>query len=706
MNLDTVWEDMPNWSMTGRGGSIFNEDATPYSWAMPNGQTPNYDTNQGVNISGTMTWGNMRDAPSPAALGANKVTMVGDGVTENTGIMGNTICGGFLAPVWGAYTISARIPYAAAEYNYAGVVGLHYCDTTRYNCDENANWSYSAATSQFFHTGYAKKHSAWAEFAGTENDRTATYSSNYCPGTSLISIAEQLSHCTALKKNRQHCNEASAADGSCKALGAYHQKGGGGNVSWELRLKEGMAVRLGVQNVMCDGYGSGVYDWCEVTNSTCNNNNMILSIPSLSHDHDLCANGYGCDYHYLNMAVTNVKTEPGYDNTSEILEHYKREIGEPIHGSLYFPQYYVGVNDDECCSRSNGDFEGYSQKAPEESHKVLVWEKFSLLYAGSFTEIDGTLNYESYTAGQGDPLGGSPVRNGKYYNTRTIGNTDIIEITKDVPNFRLGPNQWGNLDMNLPNTSANLSSDYNYSLILNKSDYGDFFTNAKNQSWLTTYGGGIEELQKKNFAPYDWLDFRLAQQYPPQFDTNEVMTEAIAGQGSPPINTGWDWVNGGNWGSGPPRLVYPVQAPYYSTAGNLIESNYHVFKYDVQGCNNSGAYFPGEKAWWNSWLRPIPQSWYETTSFWWKDIRSLSTEYKELDGITPGSQSPTAPHSPGRSFDNDYGTQRTHHIGVKGWSETNLNAYPMRKYYYFGLKKSRWTSLDELKDVLGNVQTI
>jgi hypothetical protein len=694
MDLDTVWEDMANWSMTGRGGSIFNEDATPYSWVMPPGQTPKYDPSQGVDISGTLTYGNMRDTPSPLAKGSNKVTMVGDGVTENTSIMGNTICGGFLAPVWGQYSVRARIPYGGADDCYAGVVGIHYCDTTRKNCDLNANWSYSAATSQFFNTGYDKQSVSWAGFAGNEDStRSLDFSSHYCP--SFITSQPLLvdSHCTALEKNMRVCGNGHGAD--CGALGAYHQKGGGGFVSWELRLKEGMAVRLGIQPVAASGWGSSP-SWCDPV-SNCNSNGGNLAIPSLAHDQNLCDNGYGCGYVFLNMSISHYSNP----DESELVDNYQRTIGEPIHGSLYFPQYYVGVNDDECCSRSNGDFEGWSHNAPEERHKVDVWENFSLLYAGSFMEVNGTLNYENYTTGQGDSLGGSPVRNGKYYNTRTIGNTDIVEITKEIPNFRLGPNQWADIDMDLPNTSVNLSSDYNYSLILNKSDYGPFFTNQDTQNWPLTYAGGMEELQNKNFAPYDWLDFRLAQQYPPQFDTNEVMQRGIGNQGDIPVS--WDWMNGGNWGAGTGKLIYPVQTPYYTTAGNLVESNYNVFRYDVQGFSQGGVVFPGVYPRWYNWLRPMPESWYSTNTFWWKDLYALSTEYKELDGETPGTYSPTTPWSAGETYTNDYGTQKTQEVGRSGWSTTNLNAYPIRKYYYFGIRKNRWTALDELKDVLGNV---
>lgn len=680
VSVDTVWEDMARWGMYGRAGSIFNEDATPYSWVMPDGQTPNYDPNQGVNINGTTTWGNMRNAPVPTARGSNKVTMVGDGVTENTSIMGNSMCGGFIAPVWGRYALRARIPYGGAAQNYAGVVGLHYCDTTRKNCDENANWSYSAATSQFFNTPKDRSFTAWAEFG----DNTA-WSSYYCP--SFIGMSEVDSHCLGLAKNEvfgQDNTSSLGTDGS-----------GGGYVSWEVRLKEGMAVRLGVKNVMANSGGVG--SWCTI-GSNCTNNAMAMGIPTFSRSSSVSTN-----YQYLQLAVTHF-----WDGGKgvDFLPNYKREIGEPIHGSLYFPQYYVGANNDECCSRSNGDFEGYTQKAPEEKHKVGVWENFSLLYAGSYYEIDGTVNLENYTSGQGDPLGGAPVRNGKYYNTRTIGNTDIIEITKETPNFRLGPNQWSSLDMDLPNTSVNLSSDYDYSLILNKEDYGPFFTNEDNQSWPSTYAGGMEELKKKNFAPYDWLDFRLAQQYPAQFDIDEIKTEAIAGPGN--INSSWDWMNTGNWGAGSNPLIYPVPFAYTSTYLNLIDSNYHVFKYDIQGFSQggSGTTLRGSWPWWYNWLRPIPENWYDSNTFWWKDIYTLSTEYKELDGTTVGANSPTTPWADGETYDNDYGTQRTQNIGRKGWSRTILNAYPKRKYYYFGLRKNRWTALDELKDVLGNVQTI
>ena len=712
MDLDTIWEDKAYWGAPGRGASIFNEDATPYSWATTPGQSPVYDPNQGVNINGTMTYGNMRDVPLTGTDGANKVRMVGDGTNgENEGIMGNTMCGGFIAPVWGRYTFKARIPYAGSSVSNAAFAGIHYCDTTRKNCDDNANWSYSAATTQFFSTEYSRKHTAWAGFAGNNDaGRTVAYSSDYCP--SFIGSAEVSSHCLLLEKNKSICGDS---DPTCNALGAYHNEpDGGGYCGWTLSLKEGMAVRLGVQPTGASTWGSSgptFWDTAVIAANCSVIDGCSISVVTIGFDRYFCetATQYGCGNKILNFMVTDFKPLSGNGTvgSAEGMQNYERKISEPIHGSLYFPPYYVGVNDDECCSRSNGDFEGFTNNIPEERHKVAIWENFSLIFAGSYTEIDGTLNYENYTGGNQDPLGGSPIRNGKYYNVRTIGQTDIIELTKDTPNFRLGPNQWANLDMELPNTSANLSSDYDYNLVLDKSDYGDFFTDKDNLNYPLTKAGGMEFLQKKNFAPYDWLDFRLAQQYPPQFETNQVILESICSQGN--INQYWDWMTGNNWGVGTAVLLYPVQPSYIGTTNNLIESNYNVFRYNIQGFSQGGSEWPGQWPEWYSWIRPVPKNWYETSSFWWKTIPTLSTEYKELDGQTVGFFSPTTPwvSTPNvLTFTNDMGTQRTEEIGKKGWNETVLNAYPLRKYYYFGLKKNRPTALDQLKDTLGNVQTI
>ena len=714
LQTDSVWSDGAQFGMKGRGTSIFNEDAVPYSFETYPDVSPDYATNVGISINGTQTYGNVRDVPPSGTAGDNRVSIA----EGNRQIQGNMMCGGFLAPAWGEYTVQIKLPYTASVRTNGGIAGIHYCDTTKLDCDADQNWRYSAATTQWWSARFTRSHLSWAGFAGDYGDRTTNWSSKYCP--SFITAAQVPSHCTALQKNIDVCGDSEV----CDELGSYNQEypseteGLGGQASWRLRLKEGMAIRLGARNAnVCTTFSANM-DWeqycgcgencvgtCTGNESECEGTSDTtpvithLAIPTFGLDEYICSPDgalYGCSLKRLEMSITNFTPLGNVDNFNPTgMESYSRKISEPIHGSLYFPQYYVGTSDDQCCSRSNGDYEDYSIYSPGDIHKKDIWEGYSLLYAGTFTEVDGTLYTRTYISTQNDPAGGVPIHNGKYYNVRTIGQTDIVDITKTYPNFRLGPNQWADLDMNLPNSSANITGNFNYDLVLNKDDYSPFHTDA-----VAAGDGGMEFLQKKNFAPYDWLDFRLAQQYPPEFNVNEIIYNTIPPQGEIPAS--WEWTTSAGWGNTNPFVITFPPMTTYLWFPESVSAHYHIYEQNVVGMEGGDGWV-GRYPEWRAWLKPMPQSWYDNNSFWWKEIWPSSTVWTNSDGDVQSN--PTAPYSLNQTFNNNYGIQTTQNIGKEPWDETIFNAYPLRKYYYFGINKNVSSALDQLKDTLENVQS-
>ena len=140
----------------------------------------------------------------------------------------------------------------------------------------------------------------------------------------------------------------------------------------------------------------------------------------------------------------------------------------------------------------------------------------------------------------------------------------------------------------------------------------------------------MEFLKKKNFAPYDWLDFRLSHQYPPQFETTEIILNGIPPSGNIPDDFEWvsvpeQWGAPGGWGTGSNVIVYPVSNTYSAGLGlNLIDSNYHVYKWNVRPFGNTiDLEEPGKSPEWRKWIRPIPQNWYDSNNWWWKTIQVL-----------------------------------------------------------------------------------
>lgn len=117
-----------------------------------------------------------------------------------------------------------------------------------------------------------------------------------------------------------------------------------------------------------------------------------------------------------------------------------------------------------------------------------------------------------------------------------------------------------------------------------------------------------------------------------------------------------------------------------SVPGNPVESRYHIYRRD-NGPNNYA--YPR----WLAWERGVPIKWYNDNTFWWRDVIPES----HPDPASPGnSTNPwlTTPYNPDMSTSDN----------------TVLNAYPIRKYYFFGMDKSQPTALDRLKLTIPTIE--
>ena len=453
-------------------------------------------------------------------------------------------------------------------------------------------------------------------------------------------------------------------------------------------LKEGMAIRTGMVPAN-DGItgGSTLSPANTCTTSPCGNY-ANLGIMSYGNDASKTSWVYGTSYRYASFSVYNYNAKEDLRGRSRMgigLEEGNSNGGEAIHGALYFPQYFIGNDEDDCCSRSNGDWEDYARQSMSQKQKARIWQWYSLIYAGSWKEaahgysatdvvLPGTPSIGLYTANYGDPDGGRPIRNGRYYNIRTIGSTSIIDITKEYPSFRNGPNQWSSIDRQIPDTSVNINALYSYDYSLSKTDYErGTYTNEG----IGIQQGGIEYFQNKYFALYDNLQFRTAQQYP--VETTIGNYSSVFPQYSF-VSTNWDWSNSvwKNYG-----LTYPMNTSDFSppgTGSNKSLSRYHVYREDAQP-------FGYEHPRWVAWMRMIPKNWYDNNNFWWKDIQQKS----QPDPTDPSGGSYTSPwYSIGTKYDNNQGVGGT----------PFLDSWPIRKYYYFGLSKLTPTGLERLKNTV------
>ena len=531
-------------------------------------------------------------------------------VDPNNGLNGNAGFGGFIAPVAGIYRIKTQIAYCGAATTYWASVGFSICDTTSTDCSSDGNWSYSGRTTVMGKTEKAKQKSDWIDF--DNSNAYPWYNTQFNKGSGLEGWQKQ-----------------------------------NGMMTWELPMKEGQAIKLHVRASKSDTATS----WDSNANS---------SAPDLTIIHWASHGPPSYDAWRTWWEVTDLVDYLGkYDTTN-------RETNQGITGSLYFPQYYLGADENQSCSRANGDF--ISAGDVSERARQNNWKHNSLLVTGSW--IEGG-NYDDILVESwgNDPKSGLPIPNSKYYNIKTIGQTDIVEITKEIPDFRIGPNQWATIDGLLPETSADMAQDL---FDVNNTDYEDFSTNS------ATPGDGRKFLQKKNFAPFDNLGFRNSQQYPRELGAlnynNTIGDDSL-------IPGYWaDWW--ANWGNN--TLQYPVQAPYYYIQNNFSESNYHYFRYSPTNSE--------ESAGWKSWDTKIAPLWYSNNTFWWKDI--FPVEHPSPGGAANNPQIP-----PDGPIETPWNLGSTFNV-AKGHDTPMFNAYPMRKYYYFGIYPNR-TPITRLKNILG-----
>tara|TARA_R110001583_G_scaffold4356_10_gene25365 strand:+ start:9011 stop:13603 length:4593 start_codon:yes stop_codon:yes gene_type:complete len=673
----------------GQGAALFNQNASPYGfsndWSDIDSVATDYDK-YGYGLGNIV-----EDTIGLTAYNPSKSKIA----PGNNCILGNSMKGGFVAPKWGVYTFKGRYNYTGAYDTRWVAVGIHYCDTTLKNCDLDSNWSYSAATTNFGYTPYFSKTSGFVAFAGYGTDRdggTLDYSVNWCPSEILSQGTEMTnSHCVKLRKN--YYSYPTSHHGNLGVASAGYDSAGG-KLSWNLMLKEGMAIRTGMVPAN-DGTtgGSTLSPANTCTTSPCGNFGW-LGIMSSGQDSSKTSWVYGTSHRYASFGVYQYGTREDIRGRSRMgigLEEGQPNKGEALHGSLYFPQYFIGNDEDDCCSRSNHDWEDYARQSMSQKHKARLWENYSLIYAGSWKEAalgtsatdvvqPGAPSISLYTANYGDPDGGRPIRNGRYYNVRTIGSTTIVDITKEYPSFRNGPNQWSSIDRKIPDTSVNINALYSYDYSLSKSDYErGTYTNA-----LTGVNvGGIEYFQNKYFALYDNLQFRTAQQYPVETTIGNYtkLFPQISYMSSNPVSSWWDWLSSAWQSYG---FSYPMASQFQvlpSPINNKSLSRYHVFR---ETANPSTGYNHPR---WVAWMRMIPKGWYDDNTFWWRDIQQESVP----DPTDPSGGTYTTPWYPVAStYDNNQGVGGTPYV----------DAWPLRKYYYFGISKDSPTALDRLKNTV------
>ena len=526
-------------------------------------------------------------------------------VDPNNGLNGNAGYGGFIAPRAGAYKVRAKVAYCGAADCYWASVGFSICDTTSVDCSNNNNWSYSGRTTVMGTTDCNRADPCYLNF---DNSDPYPFNNTQFNKGSGVSTAEKQA----------------------------------GEMSWTLPMKEGQAIKLHVRASASSGP-----NW----NSNANNASDLVVIHW----------SYNTDGGYH----TSLEVEDFNSYNSKPLTT-NRDTNQGIVGSLYFPQYYMGADENKSCSRANGDW--VTATEPTAKARQYSWKFHSLLVTGSWTE--GGNYRETLVEDWGnDPKGGTPIPNSKYYNVNTIGATDIVELTKDIPDFKKGPNQWATLDPLLPETSADISGEM---FDLNEKDYEDFSTNAGNP------GAGRYFLQKKNFAPYDNLGFRNSQQFPRELGA--LNWNNTLGNGN--LIPAWaEWWS--NWGAN--EFQYPVQSPYYYIQNNFSESNSHYFRYSPANL--------GESADWKPWATQMPPLWYDNNTFWWKDIYPI-----EHTGIGAAFLNPTI--TPNGPQNNPWMQGSTFDV-QRGGDTPVVNAYPRRKYYFFGLRPKR-TAITRMKDILGS----
>ena len=521
--------------------------------------------------------------------------------------------GGFVAPYAAKYRLKTTLVTTCTNsVNSWIVVGLSYCDSTTTNCNNNANWNFSGNT---------------AFYGDTNTDGVCEYTG--LVGNTIVGNAP-----------------ADFSSNVYKAVNGNNSRFVGnefGELEWKnIYLKEGMGVRVTVRPTNSDD------------SSTPNAGGRTSSQVGVCYDCTCQCNGQtnygGSQKEFSSFEVVSsekISTLPGTD----------RNIDEPLHGSLYFPQFYVGTNDNQCCSRCNSepDQSWDDWRAISLRQRTSNWQNNSLLYAGSYGD-PLSLDYRYYNDEGNDPLGGQVIGNCRYYSLKTIGETRITEITKDIPNFQQGVNQWATLDRYLPSSSAQKNPLFNGPFTSRENDYEDFDTLGN--------GNGATYLQHKYFAPYDNLLFRVGQQWPR--DEEEDGTEILCPENTIPGYYDWSL---STWNG---QLVYPVSATY-NPLGNDSFSNWHVFRNDTITFNPE----------WKPWIRRVPYQWNlnPANNFWWSNIQPVpNTGYNGLFNN---------PWGDGNSFNNDRGADNAY-----------VKAYPTRGYYLFNLYLNL-SPAEQIKRILG-----
>jgi hypothetical protein len=559
-----------------------------------------YGTGSGRGTNGT--WYNPEGAPY---YGQSNFTQVnpantvwdGNGNPNNgSTITGNIMMGGFVAPFAARYSLAAFI-FTTCTHNVNDwiAIGLSYCDSTTTDCNNNANWTFSGDTA----------------FYGDTN------SDGNCFGIAPVDFSSG-----GLPSNSPvNWNTIPTA-----IIGNEN-----GRVEWKgLALKEGMGLRVTIRPSLADST-----NFAESTNLRGSSQVGVCYY---------CAKDYGASTSCAGQAVASTfeVTKVLDKRYNEIT--YDRNIDEPITGSLYFPQYAVGGDPGACCSRSASIWTSLPYGTSLSiDNRVKNSEENALMYAGEYSTNSGT-EFRYYNDQGGDPMGGAVIQNGKYYNLNTIGEVMITEITKDIPNFQQGINQWASIDRELPSSSAHPTQEMNELFNSRENNQEDFDTNGN--------GTGLEYYQHKYFIPYDNLLFRTGQQWPR--DENEDGTEILCPDWA--IPSSWDWASSA-WSG---MLIYPVQ-PAYNPNGYKTFSNYHVFRISPVDMQTSPQ--------WERWIRRVPKQWNDDNTFWWSTIQPVGNQ-DYLGFFNPGNTI-NGDQSP---FNND-----------KGANNAEVKAYPMRRYYYFSV---------------------
>ena len=185
-------------------------------------------------------------------------------VDPNFGLNGNAGYGGFIAPVAGVYRIHTAIAYCGAKDTFWASAGFAICDTTSVDCSDDQNWTYSGRTTVVGKTSKPKEQAGWVDFLA--------------PGS------------TTFPWNTTKFNNG---------VGLEDWRLTNGQMSWDLPMKEGQAIKLLVRASKTDADAGGPY-----ANA---NNSGRLSVIHWAYNSTPDPDGGTYPNHVTSMNITKLK---------------------------------------------------------------------------------------------------------------------------------------------------------------------------------------------------------------------------------------------------------------------------------------------------------------------------------------------------------------------------------------------------------------